>query len=94
MLAKDDDDNKEQAPDAAACQLLKIWINRKIRQEKGEREMERECDETRTDKAYLAGRMMAVYAAIQREAIGKELGARGHTALLCVGVDKPGIGNR
>lgn len=55
--------------DSLACQWLKIWLIRKER-EKGEVSMTEELNENYPNPAYHAGRMLAVLAQIQHEALG------------------------
>ncbi|MEA5012754.1 MAG: type I-C CRISPR-associated protein Cas8c/Csd1 [Angelakisella sp.] len=71
----DDNQAKDCALDSIACQWLKIWLIRKVKQEGGIVPMSASCNPEYPSKAYQSGRMMAVYAAIQTEAMGKNLGA-------------------
>lgn len=73
MDGGDDEHVREPIPDALACQWLKLWRLRKT--EKGDCAMREELNPEYPEAAYHCGRMMAVYAAIQREAMGKNLGA-------------------
>lgn len=75
MLASSDDNGKrEPVPDTVACQWLKVWLVR--RQKKGGNvTMQETLNKQNPSAAYQAGRMMAVFAAIQREALGPNLGA-------------------
>lgn len=68
----EDSASKSLIPDKTACQILKAWLNRKYRvQEKKEEYliMDR-LDKNNQSKAYLTGRLMAVYALIQNAALG------------------------
>lgn len=56
-------------PDKTACRILKAWLNRKYGKE-NIKIMER-LNEDNPSKAYHVGRIMAVFAAIQKEALGK-----------------------
>lgn len=57
--------------DTVSCQFLKAYINRKYRKEKKEEYLIMEkLNKDNPSKAYLTGRLMAVYAAIQRKALG------------------------
>lgn len=71
-----DDENKAKikTPDKLACQILKAWLIRKEIFEKGvKREdvvMKEVLNEQNQSSAYLAGRMMAIFAKIQESALG------------------------
>ncbi len=77
MLEKGDTEKKaEPIPDPVSCQLLKAWILRKNRFEKrGGINMQETCNPDYPGIGYQCGRLMAVYAAIQTRAMGKNLGA-------------------
>lgn len=66
-------------PDPIACQWLKVWLMRRQRRQthhnKGSERMKEALDRQSPSTAYHAGRMMAVYAAIQNKALGPSLGA-------------------
>lgn len=64
---------REPIPDALACQWLKLWLRRKTK--RGECAMSEQMNPDHAEAAYHCGRMMAVYATIQREALGENLGA-------------------
>lgn len=69
MLDSNDSESKRQpVPDSVCCQVLKAWLIRKQRM-KGEKiTMNEELNKDYPGVAYHVGRMMAVYAAIQRAA--------------------------
>ncbi len=77
MLDKGDGEKKtEPIPDPVSCQLLKAWILRKDRYKKqGGITMQEICNPDYPGIGYQCGRLMAVYAAIQTRAMGKNLGA-------------------
>jgi len=75
LLSGKDGDKSEKAPDGYACQLLKIWLLRKKRRNGGETNMSETVNPDYQSTAYHCGRLMAVYAAIQREALGPGVGA-------------------
>lgn len=79
MQQADEDDSKQFVNlDPIACGLLKAWYNRRQKSlsEGGIYKMSNELDTKNMSPAYLAGRMMAVLAEIQRKANeGKELNA-------------------
>lgn len=57
--------------DTVSCQFLKAWLNRKYRNENKEDFIIMDkLNENNPSKAYNTGRIMAVYAAIQRKALG------------------------
>lgn len=68
---------REPIPDPVSCQLLKAWLIRKNspNHKGGETHMQASCNPEYPETAYQCGRMMAVYAAIQTRAMGKNLGA-------------------
>lgn len=75
MLDSGDDVKREPIPDPLCCQIVKAWLNRKNRFHKGGTAMQSKCNPDCPETAYQCGRMMAVYAAIQTRAMGKNLGA-------------------
>lgn len=77
LLDKDNaDQGREPIPDPVSCQILKAWIIRKDRlYQQGGTTMQETCNPDYPEVAYQCGRMMAVYAAIQTKAMGKNLGA-------------------
>lgn len=79
MQQADEDESKQFVNlDPTACGLLKVWYNRRRKSlgEGGIYKMSNELDTKNMSPAYLAGRMMAVLAEIQRKANeGKELNA-------------------
>lgn len=66
---------REPIPDPVACQILKAWVIRKNKINTGGIMMKPACNHDYPEVAYHCGRMMAVYAAIQSRAMGKNLGA-------------------
>ncbi len=76
LLAADDGDaSGERTMDAPACELLKAWLNRTIRTQGGSQFMNEELNPAYQGVAYQLGRLMAVYAAVQTDALGSDLGA-------------------
>jgi len=77
-LLNDEDKKKSKSLDSLACRILKVWLIRKeMSDKKIEREdviMKEELNEENVNSAYLAGRMMAVYAKIQEDSLG-DIGA-------------------
>jgi CRISPR-associated protein Csd1 len=73
-----DDEKKSDNPkyknhniDSVSCQILKVWLNRKYRNQKKEEFcIMDKLNEKSPSKAYQVGRLMAVYAALQRSALG------------------------
>jgi len=61
--------------DMLSCQLLKIWLIRKQKDKGVEVTVKEDLNKDSGSVAYHAGRMMAVFAAIQIEALGDDLGA-------------------
>ena len=79
-IQQSEDDNTKQLDnlDPMACGILKAWYNRKIKStcEGGIKKMSNELDTNNMSPAYLAGRIMAILAEIQKKANeGKELNA-------------------
>lgn len=74
MLESSESSN-ENTPDTVACQWLKVWLNRRNRQQGGENVIQESLNQHNPSIAYQAGRMMTVYAAIQADALGRDLGA-------------------
>lgn len=71
MLAAGSGDQKqERHPDLFACELLKVWIIRIQRKEGGEIHMKEFLNLDYPSAAYQCGRLMAVYAEIQKKALG------------------------
>lgn len=70
-----EDSRRESIPDSVACQLLKAWLLRVQRQKKEKETIMETLNMQNSSAAYQAGRMMAVFAAIQSEAMGPNLGA-------------------
>jgi len=68
MMASGDD--QTQFPDCLSCQLLKAWLVRRQRARNEEVTVSEKADSLNRSIAYNLGRMMAVYAAIQRDALG------------------------
>lgn len=78
MLDTDDDQrrqNQEITPDPMASQWLKLWLLRKQRFEGGMITVKDELYRESPSTAFQAGRMMAVFAAAQADALGPDLGA-------------------
>ena len=67
--------SKGENLDFIGCQVLKAWLNRKYRMNGDDYQMKPVCDPNHPSTAYHCGRMMAVYAAIQRAALGNNIGA-------------------
>ena len=67
--------SNENIPDTVACQWLKVWLNRRNRQQGVDNMIQESLNTQNPSIAYQAGRMMAVYAAIQTDALGRDLGA-------------------
>lgn len=70
---KNDKPQKKGKQPVAIYQLLKCWLVRRQRQ-RGEVLMEKQLRLDYPSVAYQCGRLMAVYAAIQQAAMGRELG--------------------
>jgi len=68
MMASGDD--QTQSPDCLACQLIKAWLIRRQRERNEEVTVSEKVNALSTSIPYQIGRMMAVYAAIQRDALG------------------------
>lgn len=64
------DGKTEASPDDVCCQILKAWLVRKNR-EKGETVMNPELTPEYPGIAYHCGRLTAVYAKIQKDALGR-----------------------
>lgn len=69
----DDERQRSARPPLAIYQLLKCWLVRRQR-ERGEVFMEKQLRLDYPGVAYQCGRLMAVYAAIQQAAMGRDLG--------------------
>jgi CRISPR-associated protein Csd1 len=72
MYSTSDDEKKNhQNSDSVSCQILKVWLNRKYRDQKKEEFcIMDKLNEKSPSKAYQVGRLMAVYGALQRSALG------------------------
>lgn len=70
MLDSGGDQKQERRPDLYACELLKAWIVRIERKEGGEIHMKETVNFDYPSAAYQCGRLMAVYAEIQKKALG------------------------
>ena len=68
MMASGDD--QTQSPDCLACQLIKAWWIRRQRERNEEVTVSEKVNTLIKSVPYQIGRMMAVYAAIQRDALG------------------------
>ena len=75
LAAAEEDTKQERTMDPLACELLKAWLNRSIRAKGGTTFMDKELTPDYQGIAYQLGRLMAVYAAIQTDALGSDLGA-------------------
>lgn len=78
MLASAGDeasDSRKPAFESLAYQILKVWLLRRQRKDKGAVYMQERENPKYPGVAYHCGRLMAVYAAIQSEAQGPDLGA-------------------
>lgn len=60
---------KPTGQETLAYQFLKAWFRRKQRKERGEESMKEELNRQNRSAAYLCGRLMAVYTAIQEKAM-------------------------
>lgn len=69
LLADDDTNKKSSLPNGLTCQWLKVWLLRKNRKENKEEEILAEYNKSLSNTAYHCGGLMAVYAAIQKEAM-------------------------
>jgi len=67
--------NNEVTPDPLACQWLKLWLLRKQSCEGGVCAVKDGLDREPPSAAFQAGRMMAVFAAAQADALGPNPGA-------------------
>ena len=75
FLSNEDGSRINDHPDMLACQWLKVWLIRKSK-EKGEVITVGERLNTESPSiAYHTGRLMAVYAEIQKAALGRDIGA-------------------
>ncbi len=73
LYSRTSDDSKRSRIniDLTASRILKAWLNRKYRKEKKEEYLIMDkLNENSPSKAYQTGRLMAIYAAIQRKALG------------------------
>lgn len=69
--SSNDETRKRKNIDRVSCQILKVWLNRKYRnQHKEEFLIMENLNPESPSKAYQLGRMIAVYAAIQNKALG------------------------
>lgn len=67
----DNDKSTNKNIDRISCQILKVWLNRKYRnQNKEEYCIMDKLNKESPSKAYQTGRLMAVYAVLQKEALG------------------------
>ncbi|MEG1061969.1 MAG: type I-C CRISPR-associated protein Cas8c/Csd1 [Oscillospiraceae bacterium] len=71
----DSDGKNSGTKETMVYQLLKAWLRRAQRAEKGVVLMEQKLNPEYPKVAYQCGRLMAVYAAIQSAAMGKDIGA-------------------
>ncbi|MEG0442359.1 MAG: type I-C CRISPR-associated protein Cas8c/Csd1, partial [Oscillospiraceae bacterium] len=74
ILTAKEEDSKNPATETMAYQLLKVWLRRTQKNRKGVVMMEQNLNPDYPSIAYQCGRLMAVYAAVQTEALGNELG--------------------
>lgn len=71
LLSANDEGRRSLLPDAIACQWLKAWVNRKRRM-RNEEEMLMDCYKSDfPNAAYHCGAWLAVYANLQRAAMGE-----------------------
>ncbi|HBK03810.1 MAG TPA: hypothetical protein DDY87_05435 [Clostridiales bacterium] len=70
LLAAGEDDKKPILPDGIACQWLKVWLIRKRRMKNEEVNIMAEYDLNFPNAAYHCGAWLAVYACLQRAAMG------------------------
>ncbi len=69
--SSNDETRRRKNIDRVSCQILKVWLNRKYRnQNKEEFLIMENLNPESSSKAYQLGRMIAVYAAIQNKALG------------------------
>ena len=71
MLSSGDGDKKPMLPDAIACQWLKVWLIRKRRMKNEEGMLMEYYDCNFPNAAYHCGAWLAVYANLQRAAMGE-----------------------
>ena len=57
-------------PDSTACRLLKLWLIRKKKKNGDECELTKELNKKYRNNAYQTGRLIAVFAKLQKEALG------------------------
>lgn len=69
-LLSPDENEKFPMPDGIACQWLKVWLVRKSRMQKKEAILTMNYDRDFPNAAYHCGALMAVYADLQRAAMG------------------------
>jgi CRISPR-associated protein Csd1 len=69
-LLRADDNQQTDNLDRVACAILKAWLIRHPTTEKGNQVMEAKVNPEHPAKAYHAGRMLAVLAAVQTTALG------------------------
>lgn len=73
LLSSDDGDTsttQSSLPNALACQWLKVWLLRKNRMQHQEESIMEEYNQHLSNAAYHCGALVAVYAAIQKAAMG------------------------
>jgi len=75
LIAADDESSRERTLDPLACEILKAWLNRTVRAKGGTDFMNEDLNPSYQGIAYQLGRLMAVYAAVQTDALGSDLGA-------------------
>lgn len=76
MCARDEQEgDRGPRAESMAYQLLKAWLRRRQKTQEGTVLMEQEVNTGYPGVAYHCGRLMAVYAAIQADALGPDLGA-------------------
>ena len=69
MFAPDENNKMSYMPDGIACQWLKVWVTRKRRMRNEEVQLMPCYQKDFPNAAYHCGAIVAVYAAIQREAM-------------------------
>lgn len=70
LLSSDDEKRKQLLPDDIACQWLKVWLIRKRRMRNEEENLMEYYDPGFPSAAYHSGAWLAVYANLQRAAMG------------------------
>lgn len=71
LLSGGDGDRKPMLPDSIACQWLKAWLIRKRRMRNEEEKLMEYYDPSFPNAAYHCGAWLAIYASLQRAAMGE-----------------------